>query len=643
MDEMSENINFDLPKNRSNVIKVIGVGGGGSNAINYMFQQGIVGVDFVVCNTDAQALEKSPVPIKIQLGASLTEGLGAGANPDVGRKSAQESFEELNRLLSTQTKMVFITAGMGGGTGTGAAPIIAKMAIELGILTVGIVTMPFQFEGKMRLVQAQKGLEELKSCVDSLIVINNNKLREVYGNLGFRAGFAKADEVLATGARAIAEVITTHYTQNIDLKDAKTVLTNSGSAIMGSASASGVNRAQLAITKALDSPLLNDNKITGCKNVLLLIVSGTEQDEVTLDEIGEINDFIQAEAGNNTNIIMGVGDDLQLGNSISVTIVATGFNSDQQYNIVNIEAQKVIHTLEGNQPFVHDLTEKKHSSNTIGRDSDSQGSIVKHYLDEDEKQEEKVIEQTQDTALDYNNTGVVENLKMLSKEEIGNIDVIYEILEIKKEPIVSQEKEDTVIPEEDFVFNEISSKIEDIEIVDAEHLNVTQGNQISFEFNSSNIKNTDLPTESANEKIESVVEEKEAFKVYHQLEEEEEKIIKQAESNSEELDIKFKQTSKDESDAKYKSTEESLFNRPNREGGNFESEERKQNFKKFNHIFSSNLNKVEEMEKQPAYKRMGFDLDESSQNMNQKSQTSLDIDDDIKFGSNNSFLHDNVD
>ena len=224
--ENNTNFSFDLPKNRSNVIKVIGVGGGGSNAINYMFQQGIVGVDFVVCNTDAQALNESSVPIKIQLGANLTEGLGAGANPEVGASAAQESYEDLKSLLTTQTKMVFITAGMGGGTGTGAAPIIAKMAREFDILTVGIVTMPFQFEGKLRLDQAQVGLENIKKEVDSLVVINNNKLREVYGNLGFKSGFAKADEVLSKAARGIAEVITHHYTQNIDLKDAKTVLKN---------------------------------------------------------------------------------------------------------------------------------------------------------------------------------------------------------------------------------------------------------------------------------------------------------------------------------------------------------------------------------------------------------------------------------
>ena len=284
-----DNIHFDMPKSQSNAIKVIGVGGGGSNAVNHMFTQNIKGVDFVICNTDAQALENSPIPNKIQLGANLTSGLGAGANPEVGEQAAKESMQEIQQMLNTQTKMVFITAGMGGGTGTGAAPIIAKIAKDMDILTVGIVTMPFQFEGRRRAKQAQLGIDALRSNVDSLIVINNNKLREVYGNLGFKAGFSKADEVLYTAARGIAVVITHHYKQNIDLHDAKTVLSNSGTAIMGSAKEEGTNRAKNSIVKALDSPLLNDNKITGAKNVLLLIVSGTN--EVTLDEIGEINDI----------------------------------------------------------------------------------------------------------------------------------------------------------------------------------------------------------------------------------------------------------------------------------------------------------------------------------------------------------------
>ena len=350
------NISFDLPKNISNVIKVIGVGGGGSNAINHMFKQGIKGVDFIVCNTDSQALQNSTVPNKIQLGVNLTEGLGAGANPEVGQQSALESIAEIEKMLDTNTKMVFITAGMGGGTGTGAAPVIAQLAKEKDILTVGIVTMPFQFEGKVRAEQALQGIDRLRKQVDSLIVINNNKLREVYGNLGFKAGFSKADEVLATASRGIAEVITHHYTQNIDLKDAKTVLSNSGTAIMGSSVASGENRAKEAIITALDSPLLNDNKITGAKNVLLLIVSGTS--EITIDEIGEINDHIQNEAGHNANIIMGVGEDESLGDAVAVTIIATGFNVEQQNEIVNTEPKKIIHSLEDEQKIVRNLTQQ---------------------------------------------------------------------------------------------------------------------------------------------------------------------------------------------------------------------------------------------------------------------------------------------
>ena len=349
-------ISFDLPKNQSNVIKVIGVGGGGSNAINHMFKQGIKGVDFIVCNTDSQALQNSSVPNKIQLGVNLTEGLGAGANPDVGHQAALESIEDIEKMLDVNTKMVFITAGMGGGTGTGAAPVIAQLAKERDILTVGIVTIPFQFEGKIRSEQALLGVEKLRRQVDSLIVINNNKLREVYGNLGFKAGFSKADEVLATASRGIAEVITHHYTQNIDLKDAKTVLSNSGTAIMGSAMAEGEYRAKDAIVAALDSPLLNDNKITGAKNVLLLIVSGTN--EITIDEIGEINDHIQTEAGYNANIIMGVGEDETLGDKIAVTIIATGFCVEQQAEIVNTEPRKIIHALEDEQKLVHNLTQK---------------------------------------------------------------------------------------------------------------------------------------------------------------------------------------------------------------------------------------------------------------------------------------------
>ena len=350
---MSDTLEFDLPKNRSSVIKVIGVGGGGSNAVNYMKLEGIRGVDFIVCNTDAQALAHSPVENKIQLGANLTEGLGAGANPEIGEKAALESYDVIQQMLASQTKMVFITAGMGGGTGTGAAPIIAKAAKELGILTVGIVTAPFAFEGAARQRQAESGVEKLKEQVDSLIVINNNKLREVYGNLGFKAGFNKADEVLATAAKGIAEVITHHYSINIDLRDARTVLHNSGTAIMGSAKASGPQRAMQAVQGALDSPLLNDNHIHGARHVLLLIVSNSGSNEITFDEIGEINDYIQDQAGRQVDIIMGIGEDEHLDDAIQVTVIATGFNSSNAIGPISPAVpETVVYTLEEEAPTI---------------------------------------------------------------------------------------------------------------------------------------------------------------------------------------------------------------------------------------------------------------------------------------------------
>jgi len=327
---IEDGIQFNLPKNRSSVIKVIGVGGGGSNAVNHMKNVGVNGVDFIICNTDAQALYHSPVANKVQLGASLTEGLGAGADPAIGRSAAEESIQEIQNILETGTKMCFITAGMGGGTGTGAAPIIAKAAREMGILTVGIVTAPFSFEGKMRADQAEEGIKAMRDAVDSLIVINNDKLRQVYGDLGFRNAFSKADEVLAGAAKGIAEVITNHYTQNIDLRDAKTVLENSGSALFGTGEGEGPGRAAAAVGAALDSPLLNDNHIKGAKNVLLLLTSGDSEQEVTIDEIGEITDHIQREAGGNANVIMGIGSSEETGSRITCTIIATGFPTGTQ-------------------------------------------------------------------------------------------------------------------------------------------------------------------------------------------------------------------------------------------------------------------------------------------------------------------------
>jgi len=614
--ENKDQFSFDLPKNKSNVIKVIGVGGGGSNAINYMFQQGIKGVDFVVSNTDAQALSESPVPIKIQLGATLTEGLGAGANPQVGASAAKESEEDLQTLLTTQTKMVFITAGMGGGTGTGAAPIIAQMAKDLEILTVGIVTMPFQFEGKLRLEQAQIGLDNMKAAVDSLIVINNNKLREVYGNLGFKAGFAKADEVLATAARGIAEVITHHYTQNIDLKDAKTVLTNSGTAIMGSGEANGANRAQDAIVKALDSPLLNDNKITGCRNVLLLIVSGTE--EITIDEIGEINDFIQTEAGNNANIIMGVGEDPSLSSSISVTIIATGFAADQQHEIVNAEAKKIIHNLEDDQKMEHQLLDAA---------SQSTEEITSSVPDS----EERVVHQleTVDAEEDLNDI-IVNDIEIVEPtdelESVRSIDVIYEWLQPETTYPASDHEN------EEFVFHDVTSELHEIEVV-APELVLPNENQISLDFEMS------LSQSQQKNKTEDSAEVQEDI-VKYQLEEDPPEVSHNvADEPTFELLEKEKQ-----SEVEPEAASSNPFDQSIKKTVAAENKKRKEQLKQFNYAFKNSLHRIDELERQPAYKRQGVDLDESTDSP-VGSRLSLDTDnnDQIQLRSNNSFLHDNVD
>lgn len=332
-------IKFDLPKNQSSIIKVLGVGGGGSNAVNHMFRQGIEGVDFVICNTDSQALTSSPVPNKIQLGVSLTEGKGAGSLPEVGKNAAIEDLDQVKELLEKGTKMLFITAGMGGGTGTGAAPVIAQASKELGILTVGIVTKPFSFEGRRRLQQAEEGIKQLQEHVDTLLVICNERLRELYGNLPITEAFAKADNVLTTAAKGIAEIITLTGNINVDFADVRTVMSNSGVAIMGSGSAEGENRAIKAIEMALTSPLLNDNNIRGAKNILLNITSGKE--EILMDEISEITDYIQEESGNTAEIIWGMGRDEALGNKINVTLVATGFNNTTNLS-ESEKARKVI-------------------------------------------------------------------------------------------------------------------------------------------------------------------------------------------------------------------------------------------------------------------------------------------------------------
>lgn len=339
-------MNFDLQKNQSSIIKVIGVGGGGGNAVNHMYNQGIRGVDFIVCNTDEQALNASPIPAKIQLGASLTEGRGAGSLPEVGKNAAIENIEDVKKYLAQNTKMVFITAGMGGGTGTGAAPVIAQAAKEMGILTVGIVTIPFDFEGKKRKIQAEAGLDEMRKQVDTLLVISNEKLREIGGNLSLSTAFNMADDVLTTAAKSIAEIITMPGYVNVDFADVRTVMSDSGNAIMGSAKASGENRAQLAVESAMSSPLLNDNDIKGARHVLLYISTGNV--ELKMDEVTVITDYVQEEAGMTAEIIWGTGTDETLGDDICVTVIATGFQSGSKPNVekekkeivLNIETPK---------------------------------------------------------------------------------------------------------------------------------------------------------------------------------------------------------------------------------------------------------------------------------------------------------------
>lgn len=628
-----DQISFDLPKNQSNVIKVIGVGGGGSNAINHMFNKGIEGIDFVVCNTDAQALQNSPVPTKIQLGATLTEGLGAGANPLIGEEAAMESIDEIKAMLDKRSKMVFITVGMGGGTGTGAAPVIAKVAKALDILTVGIVTTPFAFEGKMRNEQAEKGIEKLREHVDSLVIINNNKLREVYGNLGFKAGFSKADEVLSTAATGIAQVITHHYTQNIDLKDAKTVLSSSGTAIMGSATASGNNRAQNAITKALDSPLLNDNKITGARRVLLLIVSGSA--EVTIDEIGEINDHIQSEARTNVDIIMGVGEDESLGEAISVTVIATGFNADQQKEISNTDSKRIVHTL------VEDRDEKKLTKPVVSVSEPALKSSEPVLI---EKKAESLTPKSEDVLLNDFKVTFEEIKKELPFELEEKMEVEFKLEEnfiIHDTTVAQSDKTESEDNENQFTFtfdfpvehkqvvaSEKKLSVNDLEIIDLEYV------LPEIKTQQDTIRHTLELEEEFSPEIEALKEAKSSIREDEDLQFEV-KVKKEVISNP----VKIIVENLEEEVSPLNLTIAELRDR---------ADARRDRMKMFNYKFSNSINKnIDELETQPAYKRMGVDIKNTtpSEEGNNKSRFTLGVDDnsEIQLRSNNSFLHDNVD
>ena len=624
--EIDTNFSFDLPKNRSNVMKVMGIGGGGSNAVNYMYKQGIKGVDFVVCNTDSQALEESPVPNKIQLGANLTEGLGAGANPEIGKLAALESYEELKNLLETQTKMLFITAGMGGGTGTGAAPIIAEMAKEFDILTVGIVTIPFSFEGKNRESQAVKGLEKLKRSVDSLIIINNNKLREVYGNLGFKEGFSKADEVLATAAKGVAQVTTHHYTQNIDLKDAKTVLSNSGTAIMGSSTASGSNRANEAVIQALDSPLLNDNKIEGSKNVLLLIVSGAE--EITIDEIGEINEYIQNETGNSANIIMGVGEDLDLGNKISVTVIATGFGDEKQNSLVSSETKKVIYSLDQDHPFEQKILDEE--------------TTLSEEKDEINKNHEILAKDSNQKKIDSE-----------INEILRNIDISYEVLDPGLDIIDTDDTNTSdielsdielndieyVTPDEEqyFEINEETSEIS-FGLFSNDNFEHNKSEDLSLNANPNNEDHEAIETDLSSDSFNNSESNIEYIKLdLNQDIENELEIIE-----NDNVDDKFTDSANIDIDRIEEN--HNIFEQPITADDNNENVIRKQNLKKYNYTFKNNSSSIEDLEKIPAYKRMGIEIDNSKPNGEDiYSKTVLNEENKLEFPDVNTYLHDNVD
>ena len=591
------NLPFDLPKNKSNVIKVIGVGGGGSNAINYMHSKGIKGVDFVVCNTDSQALENSKVENKIQLGISLTEGLGAGANPEIGEKAAVESFDDLKKMLETNTKMVFITAGMGGGTGTGAAPVISKLAKEMDILTVGIVTMPFQFEGKVREEQAKKGIDKLKNEVDALIVINNNKLRDIYGNLGFKEGFAKADEVLATASKGIAEVITHHYTQNIDLKDAKTVLSNSGNAIMGSSTASGSKRSIEAISSALDSPLLNDNRINGAKNVLLLIVSGKE--EITIDEIGLINDYIQEKAGYGANIIMGVGEDLSLENSISVTVIATGFDPNQQEEIINSDPKKIIHNLDENGGFAQNL----------GSINNSNDELLQIDFESD--------------SINFKNTDS-ELDKINSTNNLNNSNQDYKVT--------------LDINEDDLKTKEFEINLKDVEVISPEE--IKPEDQVSFDF--------DMPLKKqnidSNKIIHELIEDINEIEVNNPIHIIPVTEVTATKANKSSFDD-YVPKPNDKATINVNDEKEIILNPLNSsiaDGLSRRTEERKIKLKEYNYNFNKAKN-LRNLENEPAFKRAGINFDNVEKIKASSNSFVKDSNGEINLQIDKSFLHDNVD
>ncbi|MDG1476690.1 MAG: cell division protein FtsZ [Vicingaceae bacterium] len=634
---------FDLPKDQASIIKVIGVGGGGSNAVNHMYNQGITGVDFMICNTDAQALEQSPIPNKIQLGTTLTEGLGAGANPEVGKNAAIEDVEAIKTVLQNNTKMVFITAGMGGGTGTGAAPIIAETAREMGILTVGIVTIPFSFEGRRRKQQADEGLEALRASVDTLLIINNDKLRMMYGNLRMGEAFSKADDILTVAAKGISEIITVTGYVNTDFRDVQTVMRDGGTAIMGSGSAEGENRAIDAVTKALASPLLNDNEIKGANYILLNITSGLE--EITMDEIGDITDFIQEEAGLTADVIWGNCTDESLGDKVSVTVIATGFgaNSTDSFTLGQ-KPEKVVMALDADVP-----------------------TSITTSLDEVEKTVEPSNEITEPTLKTEITEQPTLNFETPAEEVQDVVEDTYEAPVSIKEEVekVIFNLEDDVEDEapeaevSDFVVNTINDEVE--ETVDAQ---LTE--EVSDEFEAPTDELVEPETTSFNWSDASKIEEDEVEEPAAEITEEpvaeertivwslnENDTVDEVENETEEFTAELEEESEQkitfvqkEETPENKEEEGPVYtNRIPDEEQMKRSQERIMKIKELG-LRMKTPSGINDLENEPAYKRRKINLDEtphSSENPISRFTLSNDEEGKPRLNDDNSFLHDNVD
>ncbi len=597
---------FEIPKERPSIIKVIGVGGGGSNAVNHMYKLGIKGVEFLVCNTDHQALDNSPVPSKIALGPSITEGRGAGAIPEVGKNAAIENLDELKEILSGSTKMVFITAGMGGGTGTGAAPIIAGIAKEMGILTVGIVTIPFSFEGKKRKLIAEEGIEELRKNVDTLLVICNDKLREIHGNLNITEAFSNADDILSIAAKSIAEIITTDLHLNVDFADVQTVMKNSGVAIMGSATAEGTDRAAKAVSSALDSPLLNDNKIEGARYILLNITSGNL--EATMDEVGEINDYIQEQAGNSADIIMGLGLDEKLDDNIGVTIIATGFvTNDQLDGVIDKEEDKLVFNING------DLM--KHSDQLDSEDKIAEPNTEVTNIEVEEadqvtdESDIKLVSKPSDTNSPENTDTIQSELiEPLNDDDIESTDTVDTKVIHYLDDNMDEKKPDTS-DSPNSSLNSSKNELNDSHISDeAEELTKEEeSKEVVFEFN----VNTESDQES---KVENDSQKYEPLPPIIRNEEEDEK----AEDPDDYMDSQLEKT-----------------------------RERIQKLRELSYNYKMrNSDDISRFEKEPAYKRRKVELDDqppaSSDNVSRYT-VSNDKDNKPEIKPNNSFLHDRVD